>query len=149
VVDLALNVHAFHFFVHVLLVTAALLMWWPILSPVRELPRISYPMQMGYLFLQSLLPSVMASFITFSDRVVYPFYAKAPRIWGIGPLADQQIAGVMMKLLGSLILWSAMGVVFYKWYEQHEREEREAISGLKWDEVEEELDRLGLTNQRK
>jgi putative membrane protein len=142
-VDLALNVGAFHFLVHVVLVVTAMIMWWPILSPVPELPRLSYPLQMAYLFLQSLLPSVMAAFITFADHVVYPFYAEAPRIWGLDPMHDQQTAGLIMKLLGSIILWSFIGVAFFEWYGKEEAREK----GPRWDEIEQELDTLGLTKR--
>jgi putative membrane protein len=99
---------------------------------------------MGYLFLQSLVPAVMASFITFSDRVVYQAYAEAPRIWGISPLDDQQIAGGLMKLLGTIILWSFITVAFFKWYEREEAEAR----GPRRQEAEEELRNLGLTTKR-
>jgi putative membrane protein len=143
-IDLQLNQGWFHLSMHVVLVGSGLLMWWPVLSQVPALPPISYIMQMGYLFLQSLLPSVMAAFITFSDRVVYPAYAEAPRIWGLSALSDQQIAGVIMKLLGSFILWSFIAVIFFKWYGQEEMEAR----GPRWGEVEEELDRLGLRTKR-
>lgn len=139
-VDLALRVGAFHFAIHAVLVLSAMLMWWPILSPLPELPRLSPPMQMGYLFLQSLLPSVIASFITFADSVVYPFYAHAPRLLGISALADQQMAGGLMKVGGSIILWSFMAVVFFKWYAREESDSREP----RWQDVEAELSQLGL-----
>lgn len=139
-VDLALNDGAFHFLVHAGLVLAAMLMWWPILSPLEELPPLSAPFQMAYLFMQSLLPSVMASFVTFADRPVYPFYRNAPRLWDISPIADQQIAGGLMKLLGSIILWSFMTVVFFKWYDREQIESKEP----RWDEVEAELEEMGL-----
>ena len=134
----------FHLFAHVALVVAGILMWWPILSDVPELPRLSYPLQMGYLFVQSLLPSVMASFITFADGTIYPAYAQAPRIWGVSPIADQQIAGGIMKVGGSLILWAFIGVAFFKWFAKEEAEAR----SLPWPEVEEELDQMGLTTRR-
>ncbi len=143
-VDLQLREWSFHLFAHVALVGAGLVLWWPILSNVPELPRLPYPLQMGYLFLQSLVPAVMASFITFSDRLVYPAYAEAPRIWGIAPMDDQQIAGGIMKLLGSIILWSFIAVAFFKWFEREEAEAR----GPSWPEVEEELHSLGLTAKR-
>ena len=142
-VDLALHIGAFHFAVHAVLVVTAMMMWWPVLSPLPALPRLSPPLQMGYLFLQSLLPAVMASFITFADRPVYEFYREAPRLWGISPLTDQQIAGGLMKLLGSLILWSFMVVVFFQWYA---REEAEAQTP-RWEEVERELHELGLAKK--
>jgi putative membrane protein len=140
VVDLALQAGVFHFAVHVLLVVSAMLMWWPILSPLRQFPRISEPFQMAYLFAQSILPAVIASFITFSDRAVYGFYAEAPRIWGITPLDDQQIAGGLMKVLGSVVLWSFMTVIFFRWYAREEAESKEPA----WPEVEAELGRMGL-----
>jgi putative membrane protein len=143
-VDLQLREWSFHIFVHTTLVGAGLVLWWPILSNVPELPRLSYPVQMGYLFLQSLVPAVMASFVTFSDRLVYPAYAEAPRIWGISPMDDQQIAGGIMKLLGSLIIWSFIAVVFFRWFEREEAEAR----GPRWPEVEDELHDLGLTAKR-
>ena len=72
----ALTNHWFHLFVHFVLVVSALIMWWPVLSPIEELPRLSYPLQMGYLFVQPLLPSVLAAFITFSTHV--PLIVKLP-----------------------------------------------------------------------
>ncbi len=142
-VDLQVRNDWFHLFVHVLLVVSGLIMWWPILSTVPELPRLSYPAQMGYLFLQSLLPSVMAAFVTFSEGVVYEAYAEAPRIWGISPITDQQIGGGIMKVLGSIILWYFIAVAFFKWYAKEEAEAR----GPRWAEVEEEMQTLGLTNR--
>ncbi|MEX0786833.1 MAG: cytochrome c oxidase assembly protein [Dehalococcoidia bacterium] len=139
-IDLQLRVHVFHLFAHMALLAAGLIMWWPILSPLPELPRLSAPLQMGYLFMQSLLPAVMASFVTFSETVVYDYYAEAPRIWGLTALDDQQIAGGAMKLIGTTILWTYMTVVFFKWYAREEAESKEP----RWDDVEAELRQLGL-----
>jgi putative membrane protein len=139
-VDLALNWHYFHLLVHVALVATALLMWWPVLSPIEELPRLSYPLQMAYLFVQSLLPAVLAAFITFSNGVFYDFYATTPRIWGLTPIEDQQFAGFVMKILGSLILWGFIAFAFFRWYQAETARDREP----RWDEVREELTRLGL-----
>jgi putative membrane protein len=139
-VDLALHNGLFHFSVHATLVLAAMLMWWPILSPMPSLPRLSYPLQLSYLFVQSILPAVLASFITFSDRPVYEFYANAPRLFGVTPIEDQQIAGGLMKFIGSIVLWSFMTVVFFKWYGREESDAKEP----RWDDVEAELTELGL-----
>ncbi|MCH8948848.1 MAG: cytochrome c oxidase assembly protein [Chloroflexi bacterium] len=142
-IDLQLRVHGFHLFVHFALTASGLLMWWPILSPLKELPRLSEPLQIGYLFLQSLLPAVMASFITFSESAVYSFYAEAPRIWNLTAVDDQQIAGGLMKLMGAIILWSYMTVVFFRWYARVEAEEKEPDG----DDVEAEPRELGLESR--
>ncbi|MBI5285299.1 MAG: cytochrome c oxidase assembly protein [Chloroflexi bacterium] len=140
-VDLSLRHHWFHFAVHAALLSTAMLMWWPVLSNVPELPHLSAPLQMAYLFLQSLLPMVLSSFITFAEGAVYTFYEQAPRTWGLTPQEDQQIGGGVMKLMGSLIIWGLITWVFFKWYA---REEAAAADPL-WDEVAEELEAMGLT----
>jgi len=140
---LALESAPVHFSLHIVIILSAMLMWWPILSPLRQLPRPAPPLQMGYLFLQSILPSVIASFITFADRAVYPFYAQAPRLWHISPIEDQQIAGGIMKVPGSMILWSFMTVIFFRWYTKEETESQEP----RWKDVESELDELGIRHQ--
>ena len=139
-VNLALDVHAFHLLVHVLIVGSALLMWWPVLSPLDELPRLSYPLQMAYLFVQSLVPTVLAAFLTFSTGVFYQAYADAPRMWGLSPVEDQQFAAFVMKVLGSIILWSFIAYAFFRWFD----EENKSSRGPRWDEVQDEMNRLGL-----
>ncbi len=144
-VDYALYHHWFHLAVHVALVATALLMWWPVLSNVPELPRSSYPVQMAYLFVQSLIPSVLASFVTFADGAVYPFYEQAPRLWGMGVITDQQLAGGIMKVFGSLIIWWFIGLAFFRWYQREVASEQEP----RWADVQEELERIVPTGRRK
>lgn len=141
-VDLQLDSWAFHLTVHSLQVLAGLLMWWLILSPVAELPKLSYPLQMGYLFLQSLIPSVFAGVFTFANGAVYEAYNVTPRFWGVSIIEDQQISAAIMKLAGTFILWSFIGYAFFRWYANEEAEAR----GPRLRDVEEELQELGLTS---
>lgn len=142
VVDLTLRNHPAHFFAHLILVLTAVIMWWQIYSPLPELPRLRVPGQMIYLFLQSMLPAIVASFITFSSSVVYDFYATVPRLWIESPVHDQQMAGLIMKLAGTTILWGVISVRFFTWYSS---EESTALGLTGWQETEEELERMGLT----
>ncbi len=139
--DFILYHHWVHFFAHVILVTASLMMWWPVITNVPGLPHLTYPFRMMYLFLQSLVPSVVAAFLTFATGPIYGFYGAAPRIEGITIIEDQQIAAASMKIFGSLILWSFIGVSFFKWWAQEQRESK----GPAWSAVEEELQEIGLT----
>jgi putative membrane protein len=59
--------------------------------------------------------SVVAVYIAMADHVLYPAYASAPRIWGISPLVDQQIGGLIMWIPGSIVFYGIMTVVFFKW----------------------------------
>ena len=140
IVTLSVRSEPAHFGLHALLVGSAVVMWWPVLSPLAELPALSPPGQMLYLFFQSLAPTIPASFLTFGTQPLYPVYAAFPRIWGLDPLTDQLVAGLVMKLLGGAILWVVIAVVFFRW--AHE-ERSEGWDALKFRNVEREL-RAGM-----
>jgi putative membrane protein len=123
VVELSVRSEWTHFGLHVLLVSTALLMWWPVMSPLPEYPALPAPGQMLYLFLQSLAPTIPASFLTFGDHLLYPVYGAFPRIWGMSALTDQLIAGLIMKLIGGAILWTFITWIFFRWYRQERSEE--------------------------
>jgi putative membrane protein len=145
VVNGTLRNHPLHFVAHAVLVVSALLMWMPVASPLPEVPRARPPVQMLYLFLQTILPTVPASFLTFGAHPLYHFYETVPRLWGISARSDQQVAGLIMKLVGGLYLWSFIGVIFFRWYGQEEAEERvghELPEVLLWEDVERELRQL-------
>src|SRR5439155_4294920 len=119
----------------------ALRMWSPVLNPMIELPTLSYPGRMLYLFLQSLVPTVPASFLTFGDTVLYHHYAVVPRVWGISALTDQRIAGLTMKLAGGALLWTFIAWYFFKWFAL---EEREKVDVLEWSKIERDLNQVDL-----
>ena len=146
VMDFSLRHHPAHFTVHAILITTAVSMWWLVFSPLPELPRLKEPWRLGYLFIQSIVPTVPASFLTFSDSVIYRFYATAPEIWGVSAIQDQRISGLTMKLGGGLLLWSVITVLFFLWYEEEEAEG--ATKRLpRWKDTEKELKRMGLTKR--
>ncbi len=118
-----------HFAVHAWLFTAAILMWLPVFSPTPAIPRLQAPAQMLYLFLMSLLPTVPASFLTFSTVPLYPVYGDAALAYGLTAVADQTIAGVVMKVGGGFLLWGTIALIWFRWSKQ----ERE------WDQLEASL----------
>ncbi len=111
----------FHFGIHALLFGTAVLMWWPIVGPIPDLPTLQPFQRMGYLFLQSLVPTVPASFLTLGDAPLYKIYETFPRLWGISAHTDQVIAGLIMKLGGGLLLWGFIAGVFFSWWADEQR----------------------------
>jgi len=133
-----------HFGLHALLLGISLIMWTPVLSPLLELPRLSYPGQMMYLFLQSIVPTVPASFLTFGDRPLYRVYETFVHPWGISTLADQRTAGLIMKLLGGFVLWGFIAVIFFRWA-KIERDEGVDMLGMQ--DVDRTLSRMELVDR--
>lgn len=120
-VDTSVTNGGFHFATHLLWVAVGLVMWWPVLSPLPELPHYSYPGRMAYLFSHSLVPTVPASFLTFAATPLYATYAAAPRLaaW-LTPVQDLQIAGLLMKIGGGLLLWVAIAILWFRWAHEEE-----------------------------
>jgi putative membrane protein len=100
----------------------ALLNWWPIIGPVRELHAITYPQQMLYVFLDGQPLDIYAFLLVFSGVVIYPFYAIPPQL-GISAFADQAMGGALLLLPG-LIDLVVMTPLFFLWLSQVEQKAR-------------------------
>jgi putative membrane protein len=101
--ELALRSDAWHNVEHICFLTTSLLFWWPAIQPFPSgstWTRWFIPL---YLFLGTLPGGTLGAFLTFCDRVLYPSYAAAPRVFGISPLEDQVIAGALMWVFGTFV----------------------------------------------
>jgi cytochrome c oxidase assembly factor CtaG len=61
-----------------------------------------------------VLASPLGLLLALIPRAIYPFYANAPRTWGPGPLADQQIAGVTMAAEEAAVFFGAFAAFFLR-----------------------------------
>lgn len=113
--EAAMRDHGLHVVQHLTLMAAGLGLFWPILSPLPELPRLAPPAQMLYLFLAGVPMVLIAAPITLAEEVLYPFDAAAPRLFGLTPLADQRAGGVIMWVPGTLVFLVAITLVFFRW----------------------------------
>src|SRR2546426_340006 len=128
--EAALEHHPLHIAQHLVFIATAVIMWWPVLSPLPELPRASYGTQLLYLFALGLPMSLAGALITLADGVLYPFYASAPRVWDLTPAADQQLGGLLMWVVGTLYLWVAASVVWFRWAAREESSDVEGAVPL-------------------
>lgn len=93
-----------------------LALWWPVMaSPPGQAP-MRRPLKMAYLFASTLPPIIPSAFLTFAEYPMYATYELAPRVFPIMTAQqDQQVAGLLMKLVGDLPVWFAFGVIFFRW----------------------------------
>ncbi len=120
-VNYSIESGAFHYFLHLAVFVSSLWMWLPIINPMKEY-RISLPTQMVYLFLMSVVPTVPAGFLTFAGGALYDAYDHQVRLWGIDITTDQQLAGLVMKLAGSIYLWVWIAARFFQWSRRNQPE---------------------------
>ena len=122
VVNASVSNGPLHYFVHVLLVLTSVLMWMPVCGPLKELQMAPMP-KMIYLFLNSVVATIPAGWLTFAEGVVYKHYNIPTRVWGVSVSNDQQIAGAIMKLGGSIFLWTIIVAMFVKHFVKTFRDE--------------------------
>jgi cytochrome c oxidase assembly factor CtaG len=87
---------------HLTYLAAGICLWWPVVHG-----RSSAGAKAAYLFAAFVLASPLGLLMALIPRAIYPFYVHAPRTWGPGPLADQQIAGVTMAAEEALVFFGA------------------------------------------
>jgi putative membrane protein len=134
-----------HYVVHAALVSTAFLLWIPVCGPLPEL-RISYPAQMLYLFVISIVPTVPAAWLTFAEGSVYSAYDIPQRLGDISVTTDQQVAGLMMKLVGGGFLWLIITIRFFQWASRFSDTDKAVdqagpVHDLTWADVEEEFEK--------
>jgi cytochrome c oxidase assembly factor CtaG len=113
VYDLALRSGGWHYLEHACFLGTALLFWYAVVRPYPARPRWSLWLLLPCLILADLSNTALAALLTFSGRVLYPYYAEVPRLAGLSPLDDQSAAGVVMWVPGSaafLLPLAAVGV---------------------------------------
>ena len=87
---------------HLSYLVVGVCLWWPVVHG-----RASAGAKATYLFAAFVLASPLGLLLALIPHAIYPFYVHAPRTWGPGPLADQQIAGVTMAAEEAIVFFGA------------------------------------------
>ena len=115
VVNLMVTNKLFHFFIHSLMLLVSLNMWVPVIGFTKEIKQLGSPGKIAYLFLQSLFPTIPASFLAFGTEPLYTAYVGIDQVFNISTIDDQTLAGVVLKLGGGFILWTSILIIWMQW----------------------------------
>lgn len=129
--ELALQDKFWHIVEHWTMFAAGFLFWWPLLTRSSLLPRISHGGRMLLVFVMMIGQFPVFAFLTFSDEVLYPTYALAPRIFGISAIEDQILGGVIMKVIGDGVAMLVFGLAWYGWYRRQSNHDSALLSGAR------------------
>ena len=100
----ALNFRLLHDVEHLAFFWAGILFWWPIVSPAPRLHgHVHHSLRIVYVVLAGGQQALLGLLLSMSPKALYPFYADAPRPWGLSPLDDQAWGGIIM--------WGTSGVI--------------------------------------
>lgn len=113
-----------HIIEHIVFLAAALFFWSTLLHSghkrTRGRPSAAGPL---YVFTTALLSGLLGVLLTFSQTVWYPVYGVVPYGWGITPLQDQQLAGVIMWFPGGLIYLAVLLLLLGSALQQRAKQE--------------------------
>jgi cytochrome c oxidase assembly factor CtaG len=117
--DAALESEPLHAFEHLTFMAAAVVGWWPVFGRFPEAaPRASLGIQIFYLFLMMFPSTALAAWITLSPIILYPFYGNEPLVFGLTPIDDQQLSGLIMWIPGNALFFIVFSLSFIRWFQQ-------------------------------
>jgi cytochrome c oxidase assembly factor CtaG len=141
----ALESELVHDLEHISFFGAARLYWWLIMGAG---PVVHKPLSIigRFVFvLMAIPPNMIAGMaIAFSEGPIYSHYDAMPRLWNISVMADQQLAGVIMWVPGSMMYIIYALILAARWLKQEE--EKPALPESEW-ATEEALIAPGLEKQ--
>ena len=104
------------FVLDVVWLVAGIVLWLPVLGPKGTFRHPSPAVRCLYLFLaMGVVPMIPGAILTFSELPLYSVYELAPRVGSIDVSADQQVAGLIMKVGNLPFLWAAIAATFFTW----------------------------------
>jgi len=124
--DAALEHATVHVLEHVCFLSAGLLYWWHLLSPIRSRMRLGGMGPVVYMLSTKLLVGLLGIAITFAPDSLYAFYEGRQPIWGLNPTDDQALAGAVMALEQSVIMGIALVWLFVRALAESEAAEQRA-----------------------
>jgi cytochrome c oxidase assembly factor CtaG len=122
--DAALEHHALLHLEHLTYLVTGLLLWWPVLH--AQPWSLSSGAKAVYLFAAFVFASPLGLLLALLPSPLYDFYVEAPRLWGLTPLADQQIAGIAMALSEAFVFFALFTVFFVRFMAEEEADVRGA-----------------------
>ena len=108
----ALEHHALLHLEHLTYLVTGLLLWWPVLQARPW--ALSSGAKAAYLFAAFVFASPLGLLLALLPSPLYDFYVDAPRLWGVTPLADQQLAGIAMAVSESVVFFAMFTVFFVR-----------------------------------
>ena len=113
--ELALRSSAWHQTEHFCFLVTSLIFWWPVVQPWPSRAQWPRAAMVPYLLVADLQNTALSAILVFSDRVLYPSYAAAPRLFGFSALEDQVAAGAIMWVAGSFAFVIPAVVIAIQW----------------------------------
>lgn len=125
-----MNSEALHVISHTLLMVASIFMWWSIVSPVPEMDtlRTKHLTKIALIIGGTILITPACALIIFTDIVLFERFKEASEMVPLfSPLIDQQLGGVIMKVIQEISFITAIGVILSRWFKNERKRDKEDL----------------------
>jgi putative membrane protein len=113
-----------HLLEHASFFAAGIALWWPLIQPVPMRRRLTGLQPLAYIGGAKAGLAALGLYLAWSSTALYPYYEQTPRIWGLTPVEDQNVGGVIMMVEQSFTLVLVMVALFVRMLTQSEEEQR-------------------------
>lgn len=108
-----------HSLQHTSFIVTAALFWWALIH--GRYGRLGYGAAVFYVFLTSMHSGALGALLTVSQNLWYPIYSSRTSAWGLDPIEDQQLAGLIMWVPAGIIFLVLGVALFVAWLAEAER----------------------------
>jgi putative membrane protein len=122
--ELALRHPWAHEIEHMSFFGAGIAFWWYVIEPVPPRHRLRGMAAVAYVAGAKLLLGALGLVLAFSPSAFYDTYKEAPRTWGLTPLEDLNVGGLVMMLEQSIVLAIFFALLFARMIERSEQAQR-------------------------
>jgi putative membrane protein len=122
--DAAAENAGIHLLEHGSFFAAGVALWWPLIQPVPMRRRLTGLQPLGYIGAAKAGLAALGIYLAWSSSALYPYYEQTPRIWGLTPVEDQNVGGVIMMVEQSFTLVLVLVFLFVRMLAQSEEDER-------------------------
>ena len=120
--EATLENESIHALQHASFLFSALLFWWAVVHGRQR--ALGFGLAVLYMFTTALHSGLLGALLTFANSVWYPAYASQTAAWGLTPLEDQQVGGLIMWIPAGLVYIAAGLALFAGWLRESEMRAR-------------------------
>lgn len=117
-----------HLLEHLCFLGTGLLFWWVVFAPWPGTAPLHAGLRLGYEVAAMLPMGMLGALFTFADTLWYPYYATHTPPWGMSPVDDQRLGGLIMWLPGSLTYMGIAAVLFFAMLRADERTAEDEVN---------------------
>ena len=125
--DAAVRHEWLHDLEHLSFLAFSLAFWTIVIEPYGRRRALGYGATIVFVVSSGFVMALIGAILTFATTPLYAVHLHTTQAYGLTPVEDQQLAGIIMWIPSNLVHVAALSAVFFAWYRADERRVRERM----------------------